>query len=44
MISLILWNLRKKTNEQRKKGTKKNQTLNYGEQTGGYQREVDGEG
>ena len=32
-----LWNLRNKTNEQRKKRQTKNQTLKYKEQTGGYQ-------
>ena len=32
-----MWNLRSKINEQRKKETDK-ETLNYGEQTGDYQR------
>ena len=32
-----MWNLRNKTNDQRKRQTKK-QTLNYREQTDGYQK------
>ena len=33
-----MWNLRNKTNEQREEKEKKKQTLNYREQTGGYQQ------